>query len=61
MPSRSTYSRAAARPTASAMLGVPASNFAGGSENVLCSKVTVRIMDPPPCQGGIFSRSALRA
>ena len=36
-----------------AIIGVPASNRAGGGANVLRSRVTVSIMSPPPCHGGI--------
>ena len=46
-PRRSTYSSAASRPTASAMLPVPASNRIGGSWNSDRSSVTSAIMLPP--------------
>ena len=44
----------------SAIGGVPASNFAGGGAKVVRSSVTVSIMSPPPCQGGIASSRAAR-
>ena len=43
-----------------AMFGVPASNLNGSSFQVDFSKVTEAIMSPPPCHGGIASRSAAR-
>ena len=47
-------------PTAPEMLGVPASNLNGSSLNVVFSKLTVRIMSPPPCHGGMASSSDSR-
>ena len=35
------------------MCGVPASNRAGGSRKVVSSNVTLSIIAPPPCHGGI--------
>ena len=43
-------------PFAPAMFGVPASNLYGSALKVVSSKVTERIMSPPPCQGGMASR-----
>ena len=37
-------------------LGVPASNFSGAGAYDVFSNVTVSIMSPPACQGGIVSR-----
>ena len=51
---------AAAMPTAPEMLGVPASNLNGSALYVVFSKLTVRIMSPPPCQGGMASSSDSR-
>ena len=45
-------------PDLAAMLGVPASKRAGGPWNCVRSKVTSRIMFPPPCQGGMCSSTA---
>ncbi len=47
---------AAPRPTAPAMSGVPASNLYGRRLYVVRSIVTVSIISPPPCHGGIASR-----
>lgn len=41
----------------SAILGVPASNFQGRSFQVEPSRVTRRIMSPPPMKGGMVSSS----
>ena len=49
---------AAPRPTASAMLPVPASNLLGMGWNTVFSKVTSAIMLPPPCQGGMSSSTS---
>src|SRR5450756_2132233 len=57
-PIRSTYASAAPRPAASPMEAVPASNRAGGGSYVVRSKVTFRIMLPPPCHGGIESSTS---
>ncbi len=43
------------------MFGVPASNRCGGFLNELFSSVTLTIISPPPCQGGIASRISKRA
>ncbi len=51
---------AAPSPITSAMAGVPASNLAGSGAKVVPAKLTVWIMSPPPCQGGIDSRRADR-
>jgi hypothetical protein len=40
------------------MFGVPASNLYGRSFQVERSKVTLRIMSPPPMNGGIASSRA---
>src|SRR5580658_8954696 len=61
MPTPSRYSIAASRPTASAMGGVPASNFHGTSLVVKPSRRTSRIISPPPRNGGIASSSSGRA
>jgi hypothetical protein len=47
-------------PIASAICDVPASNFHGRSVQVDSFAATVRIMWPPPMNGGISSRSARR-
>ena len=51
---------AAARPTASAIGGVPASNLAGAASGMKPSVVTFRIMPPPPRNGGMASSSSAR-
>ena len=61
MPRRSRYATAAPSPTASAMGGVPASNFQGSSLVVNPSRRTSRIMPPPPRNGGISSSRSRRA
>jgi DNA invertase Pin-like site-specific DNA recombinase len=58
MPSASSQSIAAPRPTAPEMLGVPASKRHGRSFQVLPENDTVRIMSPPPCQGGMSCSTA---
>ena len=61
MPRAVRYSTAAVRPTASAMGGVPASNFQGTSLGVNPSRRTSRIISPPPRKGGMASSSSGRA
>ena len=51
---------AAVRPMASAMAGVPASNFQGTSFHSVASRVTRLIMLPPVRKGGIASSSSRR-
>src|SRR3972149_5424678 len=51
---------AAPKAMTSAMLGVPASNFQGTSFQVAPSRVTRRIISPPPRKGSISSRSSRR-
>ena len=58
MPTPMRYSAAAPSPTASAIGGVPASNFQGRSAQVLPSVVTLEIISPPPRKGPIASRIA---
>ncbi len=60
MPRSSRKSTAARSPTASAIGGVPASNFAGTGAVVKPSRVTLSIMLPPPRNGGIASSSSMR-
>src|SRR5436190_1088972 len=47
-------------PVASPIAGVPPSNLAGRSAQVISSRRTVRIIDPPPMNGGISSSSSRR-
>ena len=56
MPTPIRYSAAAPTPTASAIGGVPASNFQGRSAQVLPSVVTFEIISPPPRKGPMASR-----
>ena len=42
------------------MGGVPASNLCGTRAQVVCSKLTLPIMSPPPMNGGIASSSSIR-
>ena len=58
---QSRYSIAAPKPIAPAMCGVPASNLNGRRLNVVRSIVTVSIISPPPCHGGIASSRRLLA
>ena len=51
---------AAPSPMASAIGGVPASNFAGSSAGVKPSRRTSAIMSPPPRKGGMASSSSSR-
>ena len=60
MPSSRNQSTATPRPIASAICEVPASNFQGRSVHVDSLAATVRIMCPPPMNGGISSSSARR-
>ena len=59
-PTPSSHSIAAASPIASPIGGVPASNFAGRSAHVISSRVTLRIIDPPPMNGPIASSRSRR-
>src|SRR5436309_3385385 len=61
MPMSSRYTEAAARPTASAIAMVPASNFQGTSFHLEPLSVTSRIISPPPRNGGMDSSSERRA
>ena len=60
MPIARIQSTAAPSPIASAICEVPASNFHGRSVQVDSFAATVRIMWPPPMNGGISSSSARR-
>jgi hypothetical protein len=60
MPIARIQSTAAPSPIASAICEVPASNFHGRSVHVDVSAATVRIMCPPPMNGGISARSDRR-
>ena len=59
-PSSSIQRTAAPKPIASPIGGVPPSNFAGRSAQVIRSLETLRIIDPPPMKGGIASSSSRR-
>ena len=61
MPSASSQRSAAASPIAWAIAGVPASKRAGGSAQVVPSLVTLRIIEPPPRNGGISRSRSSRA
>ena len=61
MPSPPSHRNAAAIPIAWAIAGVPASNRAGGSAQVVPALVTLRIIEPPPRNGGISRSSSCRA
>ena len=61
MPSASSQRSAAANPIACEIAGVPASNRAGGSAQVVRSFVTLRIIEPPPRNGGISRSRSRRA
>jgi hypothetical protein len=60
IPSDWIQSTAAPSPIASAICEVPASNFHGRSVHVDSFAATVRIMCPPPMNGGISSSSSRR-
>ena len=59
-PSSSIQRTAAPKPIASPIAGVPPSNLAGRSAQVISSLVTLRIIEPPPMKGGISSSSSRR-
>ena len=60
MPTRSIQRTAAARPTACAALGTPASNFCGAGAYVERSILTSSIIEPPVSKGGMASSSSAR-
>ena len=61
MPTPSSQRSAEAMPIACAIAGVPASNRAGGSAQVVPCLVTLRIIEPPPRKGGIARSRSSRA